>query len=119
MLSNSGKCNPYHSLNLELNAFPILSISSNELIAWIMWRSGLSDISVTFEDDNPNANSLNFPSASWGFDAKPELTIISGFVAWIASNSESSIIWQSILFFFKITSNDSSLIANPLWTENR
>ena len=33
MLSNSGKCNPYHSLSLELNAFAILSISSNELIA--------------------------------------------------------------------------------------
>ncbi|MBS1267418.1 MAG: hypothetical protein MAG458_00118 [Nitrosopumilus sp.] len=33
MLSSSGKCNPYHSLNLELSAFAILSISSNELIA--------------------------------------------------------------------------------------
>ena len=33
MLSNSGKCNPYHSLNLELNALAILSISSSELIA--------------------------------------------------------------------------------------
>ena len=32
MLSNSGKCNPYHSLSLELNPFAILSISSNELI---------------------------------------------------------------------------------------
>ena len=33
ILSNSGKCNPYHSLSLELNPFAILSISSNELIA--------------------------------------------------------------------------------------
>ena len=33
MFSNSGKCNPYHSLNLELNAFAILSTSSSELIA--------------------------------------------------------------------------------------
>ena len=33
ILSSSGKCNPYHSLNLELRAFAILSISSSELIA--------------------------------------------------------------------------------------
>ena len=33
MLSSSGKCNPYHSLSLELNPFAILSISSSELIA--------------------------------------------------------------------------------------
>ena len=119
MLSNSGKCNPYHSLNLELNAFAILSISSSELIAWIMWRSGLSETSVIFEDDNPKANSLNFPNASWGFEAKPESTIICGLDAWTISNFESSIIWQSTLFFFKIASNDSSLTANPLWTENK
>ena len=33
MLSSSGKCNPYHSLSLELSPLAILSISSNELIA--------------------------------------------------------------------------------------
>ena len=33
ILSSSGKCNPYHSLSLELNPFAILSISSSELIA--------------------------------------------------------------------------------------
>ena len=78
ILSNSGKCNPYHSLSLELNPFAILSISSRELIACMMWRSGLCETSVTFEDDNPRANSLNFPSVSCRFDAKPESTIICG-----------------------------------------
>ncbi len=64
MLSNSGKCNPYHSLSLELNPFAILSISSNELIAWMMWRSGLCDTSVTFEHENRQPNSINFPNVS-------------------------------------------------------
>ena len=34
------------------------------------------DFWITFDDDNPNANSLNFPSVSCRFDAKPESTII-------------------------------------------
>ena len=115
ILSNSGKCNPYHSLSLELNAFDILSISSNELIAWIIWRSGLSDTSVTIEDDNPRANSLSFPNVSWRLEAKPESTIICGFVTCIVSKSVAFIIWQSIEYFFKITSNDSSLTVTTLW----
>ena len=117
MLSNSGKCNPYHSLSLELNPFAILSISSKELIAWIIWRSGLSDITVTFDDENPNANSLSFPSVSWRLEAKPESTMICGFVACTLSNPIESIKWQSIEYFFRIASNDSSLTENPLWVE--
>ena len=119
ILSNSGKCNPYHSRSLELNAFAILSISSRELIAWIMWRSGLSDTSVTIEDDNPKANSLSFPSVSWRLLAKPESTIICGFVVCIVSNSDASMICASIEYFFKITSNDSSLTVTTLWIEDR
>ena len=115
MLSSSGKCNPYHSLSLELNPFAILSISSNELIAWIICKSGLCDTSVTFDDENPKANSLNFPNVSWRFDANPESTIICGFVVCTFSNSSKFIIWQSIENFFKIASNDSSLTETPLW----
>ena len=56
-----------------------------------MCRSGLCDTSVTFDEDSPKANSLSFPSVSCRFDAKPESTIICGFVACIVSNSSESI----------------------------
>ena len=92
ILSNSGKCSPYHSLSLELRAFAILSISSNELMACMICKSGLSETSVTFDDDSPNANSLSFPKASCGLDAKPESTIILGFIDCISSISSDSII---------------------------
>ena len=116
MLSNSGKCNPYHSRNLELSPLAILSISSNEFIAWIIWRSGLSETSVTFDDDNPIANSLNLDNAAGILSANPESTIIWGFVAWIFSNSASSIICASMELFFNNVINDSSLTVTPLWS---
>ena len=61
-------------------------------MACMMCRSGLSETSVTLDDDNPNAKSLSFPKASCGLEAKPESTIILGFVDCISSISFDSII---------------------------
>ena len=118
-LSSSGKWRPYHSLMRAPSALEALSTSSRAPTAWMMWRSGLADSSVTLLTDSDTAKSRSFCSASPGSLANPASTSSRIFPDWISSARDSSIIRESTSFFFSRASRAASFTSTPIWIPSR
>ena len=80
----------------------------------MMWRSGLSETSVTLDEERLIANSRNFVVASFSSFAKPDVTKILGLDDCISSISCSLINRTSTESFLKIFMSDSSLIMTSV-----